>query len=102
MKNPYRIIVDIQDIVFLIISGIMFFKSIIIFNNGDIRFYIVFSTALGILIYFLTISETCVIITDVILRSVKFIIKKLIKLVKFFYCLIIKKLKKLKIKEKQF
>ena len=99
MKN---ILVDIQDIVFLIISGIMFFKSIIIFNNGDIRFYIVFSTALGVLIYFLTISETCVIITDVILRSVKFIIKKLIKLVKFFYCLIIKKLKKLKIKEKQF
>ena len=95
MKN---IFVDIQDI----ISGLIFFRSVILFSNGDIRFYIVFSTILGISIYFLTISETYVIITDVILRSIKFFIKKFIKLIKLFYCFIVKKVKKLKIKEKQF
>ena len=99
MKN---IFVYIQDIIFLIISGLIFFRSVILFSNGDIRFYIVFSTILGISIYFLTISETYVIITDVILRSIKFFIKKFIKLIKLFYCFIVKKVKKLKIKEKQF
>lgn len=99
MKN---IFVDIQDIIFLIISGLIFFRSVILFSNGDIRFYIVFSTILGISIYFLTISETYVIITDVILRSIKFFIKKFIKLIKLFHCFIVKKVKKLKIKEKQF
>ena len=99
MKN---IFVDIQDIIFLIISGAMFFKSAIVFCNGDIRFYIIFSTILGISIYFLTISETCVIITVVILNCIKILIKNFIKLIKFIYNAIIKKTKKHKIKEKQF
>lgn len=42
-KMP-NIVVDIQDIVFLILSGMLYFKSIIVFNNGDLRFYIVFSS----------------------------------------------------------
>ena len=36
--------VDLQDIVFLLISGCIYFKSIIIFNAGEMRFYVVLSS----------------------------------------------------------
>ena len=97
-----NIFIDLQDIIFLIISGIMFFRSIVIFNNGDIRFYIVFATILGILIYVLTISESCVIIFNVVLKSVKYIIKKSMELIKMFFYFATRKNKKSKIKEWQF
>ena len=99
-----NIFIDLQDIFFLIISGIMFFRSIVVFNSGDIRFYMIFATISGILIYALTISESCVIIFDVILKSVKCIIKKSIKLLKMLYYFAIGKNRnrKSKIKEWQF
>ena len=88
-----NIVVDIQDVLFLLISGVLFFRSVVIFNSGDIRFYLVLSTFLGILIYSLTISESCVIIVNVILRTIKFtvqvffkfILKIFISLKKFLY-----------------
>ena len=61
-------LVDLQDVLFLAISGFMFFRSVVVFNNGELRFYLVFSTFLGIITYSLTLSESCVIIIDVILR----------------------------------
>ena len=97
-----NIFIDLQDIVFLVISGIMFFRSIIIFNSGDIRFYIIFATISGIFIYALTISESCVIIFDVILKSVKYLIKQFMKLLKMLFYFVIEKNKKRKIKEWQF
>ena len=66
-----NILVDLQDIVFLIISGLMFFRSILIFNNGQLRFYLVLSSIIGIVIYALTLSESCVIIIKVIFRLLK-------------------------------
>ena len=74
-----NIFIDLQDIVFLVISGILFFRSVVIFNSGDLRFYLIFSTFSGILIYALTISESCVIIINVILKLTKFIIQGLFK-----------------------
>ena len=43
LKN---IFVDLQDILFFIISGWIYFKSIIVFNYGNLRFYLVFSSIL--------------------------------------------------------
>ena len=98
--------VDIQDIVFLVISGFLFFKSVIVFNSGNIRFYIFVSTVLGITIYSLTLSESCVIIIDVILRFVKLIFRFVLKLLKLPYYFAKKNLKinskKSKIKEWQY
>ena len=98
--------VDIQDIVFLIISGFLFFKSVVVFNSGNIRFYIFVSTVLGITIYSLTLSESCVIIIDVILRFVKLIFRFVLKLLKLPYYFAKKNLKinfkKSKIKEWQY
>ena len=98
-----NLLVDIQDIVFLVISGFLFFKSVIVFNSGNIRFYIFVSTVLGITIYSLTLSESCVIIIDVILRFVKLIFRFVLKLLKLPYYFAKKNLKinskKSKIKE---
>ena len=98
--------VDIQDIVFLIISGFLFFKSVVVFNSGNIRFYIFVSTVLGIAIYSLTLSESCVIIIDVILRFVKLIFRFVLKLLKLPYYFAKNNLKinfkKSKIKEWQY
>ena len=80
-----NIFVDFQDIIFLIISGFLFFRSIVIFNSGNIRFYIVVSTVLGIVIYSLTLSESCVIINDVIINFIKLVFRILFKLLKLPY-----------------
>ena len=100
MKN---ILVDLQDVAFLILSGIIYFRSILIFNNGDLRFYIVLSSVCGIVIYALTLSESCVIISSVIFKLVKLVIKTILKLLKIPYYFAKKiKLRKSKIKEWQY
>lgn len=38
-----NVFVDLQDVIFLFISGWIFFRSIIVFNHGELRFYIVIS-----------------------------------------------------------
>ena len=96
------IFVDIQDMLFLVISGFLFFRSIIIFNSGNIRFYIFIGTILGIVIYSLTLSESCVIIVNIILRLIKSIFKFILRLFKLPYYFAKRNLKKLKIKEWQF
>lgn len=77
-----KILVDLQDIIFLLISGFLFFRSVVVFNSGDMRFYLIFSTFSGILIYALTISESCVIIINVIFRLIKIIFINILRLLK--------------------
>lgn len=64
----------IEDILFLFIIGAMFLKSIIIFSSGELRFYIFFAIAFGIIIYILTIGNICAIIFKVILDILKKVI----------------------------
>ena len=64
----------IQDLSFLVLSGILLLYGIIKLNNGEIRFYIFIGIFLGILIYSLTISRICVIMLSVFVRICKKII----------------------------
>lgn len=77
--------VYVQDIAFLFITGILIFRSIIVFNNGSLRFYLFFAIFLGIIIYSLTLSNNCVIIITVILNSIKLLFKIIWKLIKAPY-----------------
>ncbi len=47
----------IEDILFALILGILTFFLSLSFNDGKIRFYIIFSEFLGILVYKFTISK---------------------------------------------
>lgn len=69
-----NIITYIEDILFLVIIGAMFLKSIIVFSSGELRFYIFFAIIFGIIIYVLTIGNLCAIIFKVILDILKKII----------------------------
>ena len=80
-----NILVDLQDIIYLTLVGLLYFRSILIFNTGNLRFYIVFSSISGITIYFLTLSGSCVIIIDVIFKLIKSFCKATLKLLKILY-----------------
>lgn len=64
-----NLLVLIQDIIFLSISGFLFFRTLLIFSNGEIRLYMLFALILGITIYSLTISKQCVIIISLIVKG---------------------------------
>ncbi|MBP3595859.1 MAG: spore cortex biosynthesis protein YabQ [Clostridia bacterium] len=72
----------IEDIIFFLIIGAMFLRSIIIFSAGELRFYIFIAIFLGIIIYILTIGNLCVIIFKVILDVLKKIILNFIRILK--------------------
>ena len=79
------IFVDIQDILYLLVIGWIYFRSILIFNYGNLRFYMVVSSLCGIIIYALTLSESCVIIITVIFKWMKLLLKTFWKLCKIPY-----------------
>lgn len=65
----------IQDIVFLIFSGILIITSIIKLNGGEVRLFLFLGIFFGTLIYLLTISDLCVIIFLVFVKICKKILK---------------------------
>ena len=67
---------NIQDIIFIGISGILIVNNLIIINNGEIRFYIILSFIIGLIIYFLTISK--------LVLKIFYIFIKLFKKILFF------------------
>lgn len=77
-----NVITYIQDILFFIIIGAMFLRSILIFSSGELRFYIFIAAFLGIAIYVLTIGNLCVIMFKVILDVLKKIIIYFIRILK--------------------
>ncbi len=92
-----NLLVLIQDIIFLSISGFLFFRTLLIFSNGEIRLYMLLALILGITIYSLTISKQCVIIISLIvkgiLRFLNFIINIIFLPYKFINKHFLKKIK---------
>ena len=73
--NSNDIITLIQDIIFLVIATIIVTFSIIKINNGIIRLYIFIGILIGIYVYFLTLSNYCVIILTMFVKIFKIILK---------------------------
>ncbi|MBR1539879.1 MAG: spore cortex biosynthesis protein YabQ [Clostridia bacterium] len=75
-----NLLVDLQDVLFLLLSGLLYLRSVLLFNHGNLRFYLVLSSAAGIVIYALTLSESCVIMIEVVFR----VLIKLLKIPYYF------------------
>lgn len=88
-------VTQIEDIIFLIISGILILCFILKFCIGEIRFYVFIAIFLGILLYFLTISKAYVIILNIIAKFCKKILSFFVNLIKIPYIFIKKHIKKL-------
>lgn len=86
---------SIEDTLYILISGFLFFKSILVFANGIIRFYIFFAFFLGIIIYILTIKNFCDIIFTVIIKTILIIFKYISLPIKLCFVLLKKAIKKL-------
>ncbi len=88
-------VTQIEDIIFLIIAGILILCFILKFCIGEIRFYVFIAIFLGILLYFLTISKPYVIILNIIAKFCKKILSFFVNLIKIPYIFIKKYIKKL-------
>ncbi len=84
-------IVIIQDIIFLLISGILLLRSIIVFNNGELRFFVFLALIFGIIIYSLTLSNICGIIFYVVFKIIKRLCRIIWRIVKLPYYFVKKK-----------
>ena len=74
IKTPDSITL-LEDLIFISISGSLIIYGIIIINNGEIRLFLFLAIFLGMLIYFLTISNLYVIIFYEIVNLCKKILK---------------------------
>ncbi len=73
-KTP-DIITFIEDLIFIIVSGILTICGIIKLNRGEVRFFLFLGIFFGIIIYILTISNLCVIILYIFVETCKKILK---------------------------
>lgn len=65
----------IEDLIFLLLSGILIISGILKLNGGEIRFFLFLGIFFGILSYILTISNLCVIIFYTFVKTCKKIFK---------------------------
>lgn len=61
----------IQDILFWILTGCIILFSIFQFNNGEIRSYVFFGLAIGIILYMLTISRFFIKYSVIVINFIK-------------------------------
>lgn len=94
IKTSY-LATSIEDVLYILISGFLFFESIIVFANGTIRFYIFLAFFLGIVTYILTIKNFCDIIFTVIIKTILIIFKYISLPIRHCFILLRKALKKL-------
>lgn len=73
------IITYLEDFIFWILTGIIILYSVFIFNNGEIRLYIFFAIAIGIIFYMLFASEYIIKINVAIITYFKKILGILFK-----------------------
>ena len=70
----------VQDIIFMALVGILIVNTLIIVNNGQIRFYVILAVFVGLSFYFVTISKICFMIFQIFLKCCK----KILFILNFF------------------
>lgn len=66
--NPKNLSVFIQDVIYFLVSGLITFIFVLIFNYGESRFYILAGEALGWILYHISLG-------DLIYKKMKNIVK---------------------------
>lgn len=64
----------VQDIIFIGLAGIFIINTLILVNNGQIRFYVIIAVLIGMLLYFFTIGRFFFLILQIFLKILKKII----------------------------
>ncbi len=80
-KTP-NLVTYIEDILFWILTGFLILYSIFIFNNGEIRFFMLLGISIGIALYMLTLSNYLIKITVFIINIFKNMTRSAINLLK--------------------
>lgn len=75
----------LQDILFWILAGFVILFSILKFNNGEIRSYIFFGIALGILLYMLVFSKFIVKYSVIVINAIKKILSYPIHFLQYIF-----------------
>ena len=79
-KTP-DIITYIEDVIFLIVTGLIILFSIFLFNNGELRLYIFIGISIGIVLYMLFISKYFIKLNVFMINLIKNIIVKILHII---------------------
>ena len=85
----------VEDIVFWILTGIILLYSIFLFNNGEIRLFMLIAVLLGLIIYMLSISRYIIKVNVKIINLFKTIILKIISIILIPFKYIVKIFRKI-------
>lgn len=64
-------ITHMEDIIFMLLVGILLVNSLIILNRGQVRFFIILAILFGMTFYFLTISKISFTIFQILMNFCK-------------------------------
>lgn len=64
-------ITHIEDIIFMLLVGILLVNSLIVLNGGQLRFFIILAILFGMTFYFLTISKISFIFFQILMKFFK-------------------------------
>lgn len=65
------LVTHIEDVIFMLVIGILVVNSLIIVNHGQIRFFIILAILFGMAFYFLTLSRICFLIFQIAMKFCK-------------------------------
>lgn len=64
-------VTHMEDIIFMLLVGILLVNSLIILNRGQVRFFIILAILFGMTFYFLTISKISFMIFQILMKFCK-------------------------------
>jgi len=78
------IITALEDGMFWILTGLFLIYMIFVFNNGEIRLFLILGVFIGLILYFITISKIFVRLTLIFIETcIKYFFLPLIKILHF-------------------